>query len=325
MTRKILSGVLAIAGIAAIGFVPTSCQSGGIGDPCTPEDEYTPSFSGFKVTEDNIESRSFQCQSRICLVNHFQGRVSCPLGQPPPTVCTSDADCGGNGSCTPAGAFAPFCAIKCTVDADCNAGAKCTGGKCSDNGGCSSGFTCQDTGHYCGCDQNTKCPTGFACAAPEVPGELGQCKQSVCHKQGDCQVPDNGAMAAKDNAGKACCVPGGGPSGDIPVATAVCGQCSNPRNADNAVYCSCKCGEPFGPDGKTELPRNPNFNYCSCPDGFECKEVRKNIGISDPLLAGQYCIKTKTEFSTSMPCGSVKGHVGAGTGGDVACAGTPSL
>src|SRR6187549_2052480 len=81
MTRSILSGLFGLFSVVAIGSLPAACQSGGVGDPCTPEDEYNPDFAGFKVTEENIESRSFQCATRICLVNHFQGRVSCPLGQ----------------------------------------------------------------------------------------------------------------------------------------------------------------------------------------------------------------------------------------------------
>ena len=78
MTRSILAGVFGLLSVAAIGAIPTACQSGGVGDPCTPEDEYEPQFAGFKVTEENIESRSFQCETRICLVNHFQGRTTCP-------------------------------------------------------------------------------------------------------------------------------------------------------------------------------------------------------------------------------------------------------
>lgn len=64
------------------------CESGGVGDPCIPEDEYTPTFSGFGVTEANVESRSFQCVTRVCIANHFQGRVTCPYGQ---TKATADA------------------------------------------------------------------------------------------------------------------------------------------------------------------------------------------------------------------------------------------
>jgi hypothetical protein len=64
------------AGTAAVG-----CKPGGVGDPCIPEDEYTSTFSGFGDAEANVESRSFQCETRVCIANHFRGRVSCPYGQ----------------------------------------------------------------------------------------------------------------------------------------------------------------------------------------------------------------------------------------------------
>jgi len=79
MTRKFSKDSL--AAVLALGFLALGCEPGGVGDPCTPEDEYTQEFSGFSVGEVNVESRSFQCETRICLVNHFQGRVSCPYGQ----------------------------------------------------------------------------------------------------------------------------------------------------------------------------------------------------------------------------------------------------
>jgi hypothetical protein len=64
-----------------LSWAALACEPGGVGDPCTPEDEYQQDFNGFQVTEVNVESRSFQCATRLCLVNHFQGRVSCRLGQ----------------------------------------------------------------------------------------------------------------------------------------------------------------------------------------------------------------------------------------------------
>jgi hypothetical protein len=71
------------------------CADEGIGDPCTPEQEFNADFLGFDEKEVNVESKSFQCRTRLCLVNHFRGRVSCPYGQraggePPPggTSCT---------------------------------------------------------------------------------------------------------------------------------------------------------------------------------------------------------------------------------------------
>jgi hypothetical protein len=38
------------------------------------------------VGEVNIESRSLQCATRLCLVNHFQGRTTCPYGQTEETI-----------------------------------------------------------------------------------------------------------------------------------------------------------------------------------------------------------------------------------------------
>jgi hypothetical protein len=66
--------------VAALGVVTTACESGGVGDPCIPEDEYRQNFPGFNKEEVNVESRSFQCETRVCLVANFQGRVSCPYG-----------------------------------------------------------------------------------------------------------------------------------------------------------------------------------------------------------------------------------------------------
>ncbi len=68
---------------AAVCFlvVNLACESGGVGDPCVPEEEVASTFGGFSLFEVNVESGSFQCETRLCLVNHFQGRVSCPAGQ----------------------------------------------------------------------------------------------------------------------------------------------------------------------------------------------------------------------------------------------------
>jgi hypothetical protein len=78
MTRAIASLLL----LAGVLFAATpGCSDEGVGDPCTPEQEYDPAFLAFDEKEVNVESKSFQCRTRICLVNHFRGRVSCPYGQ----------------------------------------------------------------------------------------------------------------------------------------------------------------------------------------------------------------------------------------------------
>jgi hypothetical protein len=79
MTRT--HSLLSFIALATLGLSTLGCEPGGVGDPCIPEDEYRQEFSSFAVTEVNVESKSFQCVTRVCLVNHFQGRVSCPYGQ----------------------------------------------------------------------------------------------------------------------------------------------------------------------------------------------------------------------------------------------------
>lgn len=281
MMRPILSGIFAVFGITAIALVPAACQSGGIGDPCVPEDEYDPNFPGFKVTEDNIESRSFQCDSRICLANFFQGRVTCPLGQAQPVSCEGPKDdsCEGDAKCVESAANAPQCA----KNSDCD----------GFSGGDGKG-KCNSAGKYCECSGEGSCPGGFTCEE-----STKQCKSYVCHVPGSCQVAKGDANEG-DNKGKDCCVPGT----DTPVAASVCGQCAekDSRDAPNAVYCSCRCGVA---EGETE---DENFNFCECPEGFECSEIRKNLGLGDAQLTGKYCIKQGTStdaISAPSQCGTL--------------------
>ena len=74
MTRSLLIGLTAI--VALMVLSGTGCQSTGVGNPCTPGQEYTQSFLGFDEGEVSVEALSFQCQTRLCLVNHL--RAACP-------------------------------------------------------------------------------------------------------------------------------------------------------------------------------------------------------------------------------------------------------
>jgi hypothetical protein len=80
MTRSILAALAATIAVTILAGTG-GCNSTGVGDPCTPEAEYSPAFLGFDVAEVNVEEKSFQCETRLCLANHFEGRVSCPYGQ----------------------------------------------------------------------------------------------------------------------------------------------------------------------------------------------------------------------------------------------------
>jgi len=53
----------------------------GVGELCIPASERQNQFSGFAVDEVSLDLGSPDCQTGLCLVNHFQGRVSCPYGQ----------------------------------------------------------------------------------------------------------------------------------------------------------------------------------------------------------------------------------------------------
>ena len=79
MIRSVFVGLAAFVAITAVSA--QGCKASGVGDPCIPEKEFDPSFTGFDPGEVNVESKSFQCLTRLCLVNHFRGRVTCPYGQ----------------------------------------------------------------------------------------------------------------------------------------------------------------------------------------------------------------------------------------------------
>lgn len=190
MTRAIASALL--LGGVLFSTVP-GCGDEGVGDPCTPEQEYDPAFNGFDEKEVNVESKSFQCRTRICLVNHFRGRVSCPYGQSadkaapaganPCTVPGTDTAIEGDPNdprkkalvspqCVDRSADkAVYCSCRC---ADIN------GQKPSDQTfcDCPDGFTCERlvtsigqgneglTGSYC-IKNNTKYDAATACTQGE--------------------------------------------------------------------------------------------------------------------------------------------------------------
>ncbi|HEY6558212.1 MAG TPA: hypothetical protein VI072_13100, partial [Polyangiaceae bacterium] len=58
---------------AGCALLALGCEAGGVGDPCIPEAEYDLYFNNFSQADVFAETRSFQCETRICLVNHFQG------------------------------------------------------------------------------------------------------------------------------------------------------------------------------------------------------------------------------------------------------------
>lgn len=82
--------------VPALGFA-LSCgsetdaerASAEVGGACVPSLESDPSFSGFSMLDVSVEARG--CQHSACIVNHVQGRVSCPYGQTEMQIDTLDA------------------------------------------------------------------------------------------------------------------------------------------------------------------------------------------------------------------------------------------
>jgi hypothetical protein len=66
-------------------------------------------------------------------------------------------------------------------------------------------------------------------------------------------------------------------------------NCEN-RSAANSVYCSCRCANV---EGKTD----DGANYCSCPDGFSCKQLISSTGPSYEGITGAYCVKNGTDYN----------------------------
>jgi hypothetical protein len=175
MIRSFFSVV--VIGVSAFALAPAllqGCSQTGVGDPCVPAREYDQTFLGFDPGEVNLESKSFQCQTRLCLANHFRGRVSCPYGQSK-TGAAPATDSSGNpytdkagnpiDKCsTPAGSpgnivpvTGPSGATDLTVPAQCLDRTADKAVYCSCRCANSQGKT-DDGAVYC------KCPDGFTCA-----------------------------------------------------------------------------------------------------------------------------------------------------------------
>jgi len=163
MIRKITG--FSLLATALLGLLPLACQPGGVGDPCTPEDEYTQDFAGYDPKEVNVESKSFQCETRVCLANHLQGRASCKYGQT-----------AGNGGChVPGGDPKTAKPILVAVDPQLQERQA-------------------DSAVYCSCrcdgeDKNArycKCPSGYACThlVDDLHLGGGQLAGSYCMRDG---------------------------------------------------------------------------------------------------------------------------------------------
>lgn len=77
-----------------------------LGETCVVGSEFDPTFSGFFVGDASTETQSPACESGVCLVNHLQGRASCPYGQSEDQAASAPA-CFVPGSGAPVTAAVP--------------------------------------------------------------------------------------------------------------------------------------------------------------------------------------------------------------------------
>lgn len=172
-----------------LGALAMGCNEGGVGDPCIPEDEYQLDFAGYSQKEVNVESRSFQCETRVCLVNKFRGRVSCKYGG---TACKTpdgrEALVGPDGMPIDVepqlSERRPIDAVYCSC-------------RCAGIGGVK-----DDTSPYC------ECPEGFRCEDLIKDFNLGnkQLAGGYCVKEGTERTPESintNKECSGDNCGKA--------------------------------------------------------------------------------------------------------------------------
>ena len=198
---------------AALGLSALACQSGGVGDPCIPEDEYHQTFNGYAQTEVNVESKSFQCETRVCIVNHFQGRVSCPYGQ---SGMSADGTSPDIVDPTSPDYKQPIDPARCRIPG--TDGKHCIDGNTPPN--------------------PVSCPSGGGAGLTNIDAIT---------------VPVDPQLVY--------------------------------RNAQDTVYCSCRCK---GPDTTAK--------YCECPSGYVCSELVKELGLGPSQLAGSYCVKSGTVY-----------------------------
>lgn len=63
------------------------------GAMCLPPPETSASFSGFDFHEVTLDSDNAGCSGAPCIVNHFQGRVSCPYDGASYCACPAGFTC----------------------------------------------------------------------------------------------------------------------------------------------------------------------------------------------------------------------------------------
>lgn len=162
-----------------------------LGAACVLGQELDPTFAGFSASSVAFDPSSAACESGLCLANHFQGRVSCPYGQPGqmgnPTVPKPDGPGGTGERCMVPGTgqvvevvvepqlverrpdVSVYCSCRCAGPNPAAEYCQCPAGlECTELVPATGGLTAFPVGSYCikpgtDIDGVTDLPTGRAC------------------------------------------------------------------------------------------------------------------------------------------------------------------
>jgi len=144
----------------------SEAQRAPLGSPCLPLQENRSNFQGFSLADVTLDLGTPACGSGLCLVNHFQGRVSCPYGQ------TGDDVDRGELSC-----FVPGTDLSVTAPVDPQRLAR----RAADAVTCSCQCDGPGPGPYCDCPSSMICsPVIDAVGVPAADAHVG----SYCINRG---------------------------------------------------------------------------------------------------------------------------------------------
>ncbi len=251
-------------GAALVLLGAAGCNAGeeGVGDACMPNLEFGSTFGGFTKDDNNVETRSFQCATRVCLINKFQGRVSCPAG--------SDAK-------QPEYYRAGYDAITLAEAGDSTAAYKLLqayGGQIPKE---LDAPTAEEE------KLNKDARAKLAAAVDQTVAELAAVGLTA-NKNDPASLEAALLSAVQEGSWRLCQVPGtDGRKLDHWVRQTVLPQFQQ-RAPAASVYCSCRCA-----DAKNQQPETGNF--CECPSGFACQAMFNADPNTADELEGYYCVR----------------------------------
>jgi hypothetical protein len=202
MKRSTIALLLGVTTGCNGGVVVTSGDDAGnapptvpVGAACVPSPELSPGFGGFSPREVSVDQGNAACGGGVCLVDHFQGRTTCPDGQ---------SGSGQPGSCTVPGtgapvttAVQPWCADRPAQKA---VGCSC---RCANAGG-----RTDDGSAYCACPQGFACTQLVGAVSPNDPLAGG-----YCIPQGAAYDPTTACATTCAPGVSGCTAPDAGPGG----------------------------------------------------------------------------------------------------------------